>query len=218
MSDSNFFLFFHSRLRRSLAILVLSCGSGAIYGQETPDCFDFTVGHGPFDYRTAPAKEKQVVEGAHFTRDVEALRRGSTGPVGGDIAYTLRAFPNHPRALYAMMKLGEKLKTERPRGSLFTVACYFARAVRWAPDDGSVRILYGIYLLRNGQRSAAVEQLKAAQELVGDNPNLHYNLGLAYFDLKDYDKALLHAKKAYELGFSLPGLRDKLKQVGKWTD
>jgi len=117
-----------------------------------------------------------------------------------------------------MMRLGDKEKTERPRGARFTVACYFARGVRFAPDDGAVRVLYGIYLSRNGKKSEAVEQLQAAQELVGDDPNLHYNLGLAYFDLKDYDKALLHAQKAYELGFPLPGLRDKLKKAGKWRD
>lgn len=187
-------------------------------GELSPDCFDYTRSFGPFDYRTASDKNKRLVEGSHFTRDVETLQRGSSGSIAGDISYTLSSFPNHPRALVAMMKLGERDKTERPRGARFTIACYFARAVQFAPNDGAVRILYGVYLLRRGEKDAAVDQLQAARELVGDSPNLHYNLGLAYFDMKDYDKALLHAKKAYELGFPLPGLRDKLKQAGKWRD
>jgi hypothetical protein len=37
-----------------------------------------------------------------------------------------------------------------------------------------------------------------------------------YFDMKDYGKAVEYAKKAYDLGFPLAGLRNKLKQAGKW--
>jgi tetratricopeptide (TPR) repeat protein len=55
-----------------------------------------------------------------------------------------------------------------------------------------------------------------AAKLGEDTANMHYNIGLAYFELRDYDKALAHAKKAYEQGFTLPGLRDKLTQAGKW--
>lgn len=213
------FLYMRLRIASLLGVLVCSVCSPAFGAADvSPDCFDYSRSFGPFDYRTASEKNKQLVEGAHFTRDVETLRSGHSGLLGGDISYTLTSFPNHPRALLSMMKLGEREKTERPRGARFTVACYFARAVRFAPDDGSVRVLYGIYLARKGQNAEAIEQLQAAQKVAGDDPNVHYNLGLAYFDLRDYDKALLHAKKAYELGFPLPGLQYKLKQAGKWRD
>src|ERR1700682_1722293 len=43
-------------------------------------------------------------------------------------------------------------------------------------------------------------------------------LGLAYFDLRDYDNALDRARSAYRLGFPLPGLRNKLQEVGKWQN
>ena len=52
----------------------------------------------------------------------------------------------------------------------------------------------------------------------GDNPFTHYNVGLIYFDLKNFDQALAQAHKAYGLGFVQPQLRDQLKQVGKWKD
>jgi tetratricopeptide (TPR) repeat protein len=170
------------------------------------------------DYRTATPAQKANVESVHFTADVESLRRGATGTLGADLSFTLLAFPNHPRALLAMMKLGERAKTETPRGARYSVACYFDRAARFAPDDGTVRVLYGIYLSKKGDKNEALKQLEAASKLVGNDPNLHYNLGLAYFDLKDYDRALLHAQQAYKLGFPLPGLRDKLKKAGKWRD
>jgi hypothetical protein len=51
-----------------------------------------------------------------------------------------------------------------------------------------------------------------------DNPNTNYNIGLIYFDLKDYEKSLSFAQRAYGSGLPLPGLRDKLKRVGKWEE
>jgi tetratricopeptide (TPR) repeat protein len=96
------------------------------------------------------------------------------------------------------------------------VPCYFDRAIRFAPDDGMVRMILGMYLFKSGNKDEALKQLKQAEKLEANNANLHYNLGLLYFDLKDYDESLAHAKKAYALGFNLPGLRSKLQSVNKW--
>jgi tetratricopeptide (TPR) repeat protein len=182
-------------------------------------CGELRNSFGPIDYRKATRAEKELVEGAHFTPDVEALRRGSQSRrPGHDIDYTLRAFPNNPRALFAMMRLAEREKTEKPAGSRYTVSCWFDRALRFAPDDGAVRVILGIYLSKNGKKDEAIKQLEVAQKLVGNDPNLHYNLGLTYFDLKEYDKSLEHAHAAYALGFPLPGLRQKLEKAGKWRD
>ena len=65
-------------------------------------------------------------------------------------------------------------------------------------------------------QAAALEQFRRGLELAPDNANLHYNIGLTYFELKDYDNALVHAKRAYELGFPLPGLRNKLQAAKRW--
>jgi len=199
-------------------LLLLWCLSRPALAQGESACGDFRGGYGPFDYRTASLKDKEIVERHHFTPDVENLRRGESGPLGGDLSYTLRAFPNHPRALLSMMKLGEKAKTERPRGAAYTVECFFERGTRFTPDDGTVRLLYGIYLSKKGRKQEAIKQLEAAQELAGQNANIHYNLGLAYFDLKDYALAREYAKRAYELGFPLEGLKKKLQQVRQWQD
>lgn len=178
--------------------------------------------YGPYDYRTVSEDKKQLVETAHFLPFVESLQRGlTTNHVGGDIDYTLRAFPNHPRALLAMMKLGFKLKTSKPPGAHFTVECYFDRAIRFTPDDPAVHTFYGLYLVKRGDRQAAARELDTAREGLqtsGGDQNLNYNLGLAYFDLADYEKALQQAKLAYSLGFPLPGLREKLKRAGKWEE
>lgn len=56
----------------------------------------------------------------------------------------------------------------------------------------------------------------AQKYLPENNLDLTYNLGLLYFDLKDYDNALIQAQKAISLGHPLPGLKNKLQSVKRW--
>jgi Tfp pilus assembly protein PilF len=174
---------------------------------------------GPFDYRTAPADKRKMVESYHFTRDVETLRKGNTSMnIGADISYTLRVFPNHARALNSMANLARRQKTEKPKGSDFTMSCWFQRALQFAPDDPNVRGVYGVQLLREDKPKQALDQFRHAEEGTGGGGNLYYNMGLAYFDLKDYDHARQYAHKAYAKGFTLPGLKEKLQRAGQWKD
>lgn len=187
-------------------------------GQDmTLGCGSLDNHYGPYDYRTAT--NRSIVENVHFTPKVERLRGGNTSSTaGGDINYTLRVYPNHHRALMAVMRLGEKEKTSRPRDMEYSVECWFERAERFQPDDATVKGLYGVYLVRASRPADGVAKLEQALASGGENANVRYNLGLAYFDLKRYDESLENAHKAYALGFPLPGLRDKLKRAGKWRD
>lgn len=198
---------------RILSFIVLALAASAVHAYD--ECGDLANAYGPFDYRTSKDK-LAIVEGAHFTADVESLRRGTTGTLGGDIDYTLRASPNHHRALIAMMTLARKTNTDRPQGANYTMLCYLDRATRFAADDAVVRLIYGTYLSRLNKRPEALEQLGFALKLDPDNANIHYNLGLIYVDAKDYPNARLHAQRAYELGFTLPGLKKRLEDLGQW--
>jgi len=203
-----------------LAVAFLSAAGLAASGiawAQTPPCGALTNSYGPFDYRTSKA-ELKIVEDYHFTPDVETLRHGNTATVGGDIDYTLRASPNHHRALMSMVNLAVRTKSEKPLGPRLTVDCYFDRAMRFANDDGAVRIIYGIYLYKIGKKVDARRVLEDARKIDDGDPNLHYNLGVVYLDLGDKDNALASAQKAYQLGAQLPGLRDKLRKAGVWKE
>jgi tetratricopeptide (TPR) repeat protein len=50
----------------------------------------------------------------------------------------------------------------------------------------------------------------------GKSSEINYNLGLLLVDMKDYDSAVERAKRAYELGYPLPGLKNKLVRLDKW--
>ena len=74
--------------------------SGSLLAQDIGYCnLDLHNAFGPFDYRTATKDKLKLVESYHFTPKVESLIGGQSGTLGADIDYTLRAFPNHPRAL-----------------------------------------------------------------------------------------------------------------------
>lgn len=147
------------------------------------------------------------------------MRRGSSGKdLGGDIAYTLRVFPNHHQALMTMGDWSMKTKLNPPPKGQYTVECWFDRATRFAPDDAMVKVVFGTYLVKRGKPQEAIEQFETALAQAGDNANVHYNLGLAYVELKQYDKALESAHAAYRLGFPLPGLKNLLRRAGVWRE
>lgn len=206
---------------RILVTGLLICVSGVphAWAQSEPSaCGSLANAYGPYDYRVDRDKLPLVL-GAHFTPEVEALIRGKTSITpGGDIDYTLRAIPNNHRALLAMMRLGEKEKTHQPRGSRYSIECWFERAVRFRPDDTIARMLYSTFLGSKGRIPEASRQLEIATTYAKGNAFTHYNIGLHYFDLKNYDQALVQAHKAIELGFSPTLLHNQLQSVGKWSE
>ncbi len=176
-------------------------------------------GYGPYDYRGADPYKLGLVEGAHFTAPVEALIKGqSSTRAGPDLDYTLRAFPNHHRALLATVRYGEKYQTLNPPGMRYPVECWFERALRFRSDDHIVRMIYASFLGKQNRLADALDQLRLAESEAKNNPFTHYNIGLVYFDLKQYDKALVQAHRALELGFNRPELRDMLKNAGQWKE
>jgi tetratricopeptide (TPR) repeat protein len=197
-----------------LAVCAWAAGASA---QQGGDCGNpFVNAYGPFDYRMATPEQRNLVESYHFTPAVEALRSGATGAIGSDLDYTLRAFPNHPRALMAMIRLSQHEKAAKPKGANFSVDCYLERALQFRPDDVNVRLVRGIYMSMKGNHLQAISEFEAVIEQQPANGNAHYNLGLAYFETKDYGRARAEAKKARELNFPLDGLQRKLQSVGKW--
>lgn len=210
------------------ALLIWAVISGQVHAsfELDPACGNLTNNYlgKPTDYRSAPPQQRNLVEGAHFRAEHAQILKGQTsfrngensGSLMGGFDYTLRVFPNHHLALQDIDRLGSILKTEKPVNASYTLECYYKRAVAFVPDDGTVRLLYGLYLNRRGKSKEALEQLRLAEEYSSDDLNVQYNLGLVYFHAKEYDRAREYAKRAYESGFPLPGLKQMLIKAGKW--
>jgi Flp pilus assembly protein TadD len=184
-------------------------------------CKGLKQAYGPYDYtkRSKFHKELYLVESAHFNRNVETLQGGAKKKLNlyGDMDYTLRAFPNHHRALNTVIRFrtlyGEaNYKTKK----LSPPECYLQRAVYFAPSDVNSIVLYGILLHKLGKFDEAQEKYKEADKLSPDNPEIQYNLGLLLVDMKRYKEAKIYAVKAYKKKFPLQGLKRKLEKAGKW--
>ena len=203
--------------RRFLTILWMIASFNALAQNDAEVCGSLRNHYGPFDYRTQRGKVLDVVERHHFTPEVEGLMRGkSSDNIGADLSYTLGTFPNHHRALMSMMKFGEKLKSPHPPHAAYSVECYFVRAIRFQPDDTTVRLMYANYLTRNSRFAESRRALEEVAKAAGGNPLTHYNMGLIYFDMKDYENALDKAHQALALGFPRTELRDKLTGAHRW--
>jgi tetratricopeptide (TPR) repeat protein len=132
-----------------------------------------------------------------------------------DLDYTLRAIPNHHRALYAV---GRHELSDGVDPNFRSARCYFDRAIRFRPMDPIVRFLFGVFLASGQNLDEALEQYQTAQEMGLDSPELDYNFGLLYLEMDDPDAALAHARNAYDQGYPLPGLREKLRSAGIWSE
>lgn len=203
-----------------IALLSLISYSSVAVDNQTCDLqrvFD-NVGYGPFDYTTALGKQKLgVVERAHFDRNVKNLIRGKSGrdPLP-DLMYVLSKYPNHHPALYSMSKLLRKKEADstlRINNNHYTARCYFERAKTFSSKDATVLALYGIHLHKSIKYKAAEKQYISALQLTPQNPEINYNLGLLYVDMKDYIQAKKYADIAYGQGFPLPGLKIKLDNI-----
>ncbi|TWI69000.1 hypothetical protein IP91_00065 [Pseudoduganella lurida] len=201
------------------ALILAACVLLHTAAHGANDCppFNNTITGG--DYTNPEHRSRlDVVERFHFTPQVERLERGQSGYLGGDLGYTLEHFANHHRALASLARLALREKSSRPKGSKYSIECYFDRAIRFRPDDARVRAIFGGYLLALNQEEAALVQLEEAARLEPANATNQYNLGLVYVRRKEYDKALGAAKLAYGQGFPLPGLKNKLAAAGRWQE
>lgn len=203
---------------------------------QTELCGNLENAFGPFDYTDPEVRvydggigstRLQIVEGRHFHSAIEDLSFGEQHSMGGlvnNIDYTLRAFPNHHRAIYAIMRLerdlGGKLPQNSPNDAPLrferSAHCYLDRAERFTPNDPTVHLLRGIYYHWLNQLDNALAAYKRSEVLYPNSAELKYNMGLLYFDQADYENAKKYAKAAYDLGHSQIGLREKLTQVGQW--
>lgn len=198
------------------------CKECEVTGNLSSECGGPTISnaYGPYDYTNPRHKAEKlpIVDGAHFSTKVESLKGGINATLAGsDIDYTLRAFPNHHRALDAMGRYHLSYpNTIKPPNANYSADCYFQRAIVFRPEDGISRMVYGIFLLRSGRLDEAEIHYKDALELIPGSPELHNNLSLLYILKKDFEAARTHAREAYRLGFPLMGAKNKLVRLGEW--
>lgn len=187
-------------------------------------CKGRSQGYGPYDYINSGERSKiPIVERHHFTPEVENLIRGSTGHLTHDLFYTLSAVPNHHKALLTLIRyqfrLNKNLSDKNTNKPLETpVECVFQRAMSFSPNDAATISLFAYYLKEIGQLEKAKGLYEKALIISPNNAKIEYSYSLLLIQLKDYEKAVSHAKKAYKIGNPPQALKNKLQKLGKWQD
>lgn len=160
------------------------------------------------------------MEVRHLTQSMLQLKRGSTSRhIKGDLDYTLRAVPNHPLALDLASRFEERRResktfAQQQRELTLSANCYFKRALMLTPRNATVWMLYGLHAHREGRYETAVERYRNAEDLGMESAVFHYNFGLSLLELGNLEEARLRAERALAMGYPLPGLRDRLANLG----
>jgi len=187
-------------------------------------CQGAEMNYGPFDYTNQQHRETKlpIVEKYHFKPEVEQLIN-STAALN-NLEYTLRAFPNHHRALSAVIRFYiRELKKSKSGTTISDISrkfgktppeCHLQKAIKFSPKDGTVYTLLGIYTHRLNMLEEAEAAYKKGAQLSPKSSEAHYNYGLLLAQLKRYDDALTEARIAYKLGYPLPGLKRRLQAAG----
>ena len=158
-----------------------------------------------------PSGLHENVHKYHLGQGKDKLENGSYEYAMGDANFILARFPNDPKGLQLAMNVA----LDWPEKKLAAMP-YFEKALRKYPQHGETWLIYGVYLHRLERMEKAVKAYKTAIEKSPSLAEAHYNLGLALVELGMLEKANQAAQKAYQLGYPLPGLREKLQKKDEW--
>lgn len=209
----------------AMSVTARAFSDGPLGAQAANDDFGVMCGPrpsvdgGPNDYRQRVVDRElsrlaELQVQFHLNPALDALRTGYHVNVIGNLNYTLMRWPNFQPALQLLIQydaIGGK-SFGNPKAE-----CYLAWARRFVPDDAVVWSFSGLYYFKKKNLEIATTMWERALSIDPTLAEAHYNLGLVYFETKNYEKSLEHAKLAYGGGYPLLGLRRKLDAVGRWT-
>lgn len=174
-------------------------------------------GVGPYDYLRTDQylSHMQKVDLAHFTANVEQLKGAAKGrgqnPLP-DLDYTLRAIPNHHRALNTAIRYHARTSNQGIHYTLGSpVECYLQRAINFSPKDASAMALYAIFLHKQGEYDQAEHWYQNAESISPTDLQIKYNYGLLLVKLNKLEEAKNIADYVYQHGYPLKGLKNMLK-------
>lgn len=213
----------------SVALVMLARGAAADVAPYSDDydlsCGPAPPGHpykGKRDYRTMSSnwrdeRDLKYHQTFHIDPATRQLHSGENINWGvmNNLHFVLHKVPNDQRALRLLVEWDAAGGKDKDYAS---PACYFTWARQFAPDDPTVWIYGGYYFYRHRDLARAQRWWEQAIALDPNNPEAHYNLGLLLADSGQYSSARTHAWAAYQAGYPLPGLREKLQQAGQWQD
>ncbi len=215
-----FFIFYLAFNANSIALASSAPWVGS--GFNGLACQGSNQGFGPYDYSNKDHRKQhlRIVEDYHFTPEIRQLIRGKTGHLLADIDYTIMAFPNHYKALTALMYYESifqlEIKANKKRAVSPPIECYFQRAMNFVSKDATLKMLYAGYLKKQNKIELAAQFYKKAIKLAPKQLRFRYIYAMFLMDQKQYKPAVEQAKIIYEKHYPDQKLKKKLIKLGQW--
>src|SRR5262245_42149578 len=124
--------------------------------------FWFSYVHAQQDYfiaDKAPNSYLTILEGAHVATLPGWISKGRLDNAVLDIDYTLRSFPNHPRALQFA-----SLVSQMTKNHAWAIRC-FENAVSAYPQNAFTHAQYGLHLITTGRIDDGIDRLKLSIQM-----------------------------------------------------
>jgi tetratricopeptide (TPR) repeat protein len=177
---------------------------------------DYALPHGQDYYAPRTTRDEITtltnVQLYHLGPGREAMKAARYPQALEQFEFILNYYPNHPVVLRLVSDMCMKARSRYCK----IAEDWFEKGLARNPNAGTTHLLHGFHLHRTRQVKEAVKAYQRAVELQPNSRDAHYNLGLAYADLKEYELANRHAQRSYQLGANMPGLRNRLEKLGKW--
>lgn len=211
----------------SISPALLAAGSGGSApwvgnNFEGNPCQGARIPFGPYDYLLREKYPGQlfITEEYHLTDRILNLQKDSTTSAIKDIQYTLMAWPNHHKALYAAFqyRLKNRGRWYQDANSATPVECHLQRASKFSPRDPVPHMIYGLLQHDFQLYREALVSFRRANKLLPNDVITLYNMGLTLVELEKYEEAVQVAKEVYSTDFPLPGLKNMLVRAGRWDE
>jgi tetratricopeptide (TPR) repeat protein len=195
-----------------------------------PDCGPLYLPnkYGPFDYRALAPADRDLVERSALQLRIRSVPAGERlecparqpGTTGRGIQLHTLGFSEPVAGIWQQWRISairlQDRKAARSEPARPLLLSDERSGLSRTMSD--VRALYGYYYARRGKVAEARQQLEKAEALDSSKANVWLYVAFAYLEIKDYEKSLTAAKRAYAAGYSLPGLRRRLERAGAWRD
>lgn len=142
----------------------------------------------------------------------DQLRQKHYEAAYSEIKYTYaRISENDPWSAEMAIKLAE---ASDGLGRAGEASRYLNHAIERFPQYASAYTGKSYFYWKKGQIKEAIEVLEEAKgKLKRPSSEIYYFLGLYYIDDNNLEKAKENAEKAYEMGYPLPGLQNKIEKI-----
>ncbi|MGQ9925599.1 MAG: CheR family methyltransferase [Chloroflexaceae bacterium] len=135
----------------------------------------------------------------------EIVTRGRALLAAGDIRSALALFSEAPLAdQHAPQILALAARAHADRGDLDLAAAEAHRALELNPLTTEAHMLIGLIYARQGQHTAAIQQLERARYLDGDSPVIAFHLAESYRQAGRFESALREYRSALKHLAALP--------------